>query len=169
MSASRCQGHSLRKRMRSVERRPAPHFQREQVRRIVSVDLGDVQQVLRPHPRRQQRLMGVAEGRVGQTAAASVRESTRRTSRARAPSAGRACRAEDSACCARSRRLGTGAGCGGCGLRQSLYQRVAVDDDLADVGEQLGRPVLSLRQMEQLGRFVDEARRDLALQETPGA
>src|SRR5205085_9668243 len=38
--------------------------------------------------------------------------------------------------------------------------RMAVDDDLADVGEDLGRPILAPRQLEQLRGFVDEMRGD---------
>jgi hypothetical protein len=37
--------------------------------------------------------------------------------------------------------------------------RMAVDGDIGDVGQQLGRAVLALHLLEQFRRFVDEARR----------
>ena len=43
----------------------------------------------------------------------------------------------------------------------------AVDDDLADVGEQFRRAVLPAREVEQLGRLVDEARRHAVIEERP--
>ena len=42
---------------------------------------------------------------------------------------------------------------------------VAVDGDVADIGQELGRPVAPLAQLEQLGRLVDEAGRVLAGEE----
>ena len=47
----------------------------------------------------------------------------------------------------------------GGGLRAPTRVRVAVDGDVGDVGEELGRAVAALDRFEQLRRRVDEARR----------
>ena len=49
--------------------------------------------------------------------------------------------------------------------RLAFDLRVAVDDDLGDVAQQLGRPVAARFELEQLRRLVDEPRRRLAGQE----
>ena len=59
-------GIFLEETQAGIERRAAPHFQRPIADGVQL--LGDRQHVLRPHPRRQQRLMSVAEGHVGQSA-----------------------------------------------------------------------------------------------------
>ena len=59
-------GIFLEKAQRGVEGGPAPHFQRKQVGMTCGVDRGDAQHVIGAHPRGQQRLVGVAEGGVGQ-------------------------------------------------------------------------------------------------------
>ena len=51
------------------------------------------------------------------------------------------------------------------GLGLPVDFRIAVDDDVAEVGEQLGRAVAARRELEQLRRLVDERRGDVARQE----
>ena len=58
-------GRLLEEPHRGVERRAAPHFEREQPGAVARVGVGDRQQVVGAHPRGQQRLMGVAHRRVG--------------------------------------------------------------------------------------------------------
>ena len=57
-------GRLFEKPHRGVECCAAPHFQREQPRAIARIHVGDFQQVVGPHTRCQQRLMGVAHRRI---------------------------------------------------------------------------------------------------------
>ena len=50
----------------------------------------------------------------------------------------------------------------------ALHLRVAVDDDVAEVGQQLGGAVAARRELEQLRRLVEERRRRLARAGTSG-
>ena len=50
----------------------------------------------------------------------------------------------------------------GAGIGPSLDLRIAVDDDVADVGQQARRPVASAMELEKLRRLVDKARGRLA-------
>ena len=64
-----------------VERRPAPHLEREQAGVLRGVDGRDAEHVVGAHPRRQQRLVGVAERRVGEQQRLLLADPLRRTSR----------------------------------------------------------------------------------------
>ena len=56
----------LQKSHGRVERGAAPHFQAEKLRGEMSDGVGDGEQIVSPHARRQQRLMRIAERRVGE-------------------------------------------------------------------------------------------------------
>ena len=75
-----------------VEGGAAPHFQAEQIVQPVRHEVGDGQHVVGAHARGQQRLVGVAEGGVGEQQPLLAGASTRRSLRARARGAVGACR-----------------------------------------------------------------------------
>ena len=69
---------------RRVERRPAPHLDREHLGAEPGVGVGHAEHVAGPHARRQQRLMGVAERRVGEQQRLLLADPAARTPPARA-------------------------------------------------------------------------------------
>ena len=71
---------------RHVVRRPAPRLERPQLGRQPGHVAGDREQVAGAHPGREQRLVGVAEGRVGDARPASARAAPARTPPGRAAS-----------------------------------------------------------------------------------
>ena len=113
-----------------VERRAAPHLDREQLRHEARVGVGDRQHVVRAHARGQQRLVRVAERRVGQQQRASARASTRRSFSAPSSSqhllrARRRGRRQVELRQLRARQRAPGAA-------GPSPRRIAVDDDLAE-------------------------------------
>ena len=120
------------------------------------------QQVVGAEPRGQQRLMGVAHRRVGPQQRLLLCEPTSQNfstpsslSRSRVPS-GSGPLASTAEPAPGSRRVARGL---------ALHARVAVDDHVADVLQQLGRAVAAGREVEQLRRLVDEPRRAVAGEE----
>ncbi len=137
-----------------VEGRPAPAFERKELRQPARIGLRHRDDVERAHARGEQRLVGVAHRRVG-----DERPSLR------LHPVGEALRTELVEKLLRAllrlalvdrragrRRVGVRAGA-------SLGLRVAVDGDVGDIGEQLGRPVAAGDLGEQRRGLVDEARR----------
>ena len=121
-------------------------------------EIRDRQHVVCPHARREQRLMGIAECRIGQQQpflrAGPLGELLRarvRSSNCLVPSGG-----GDGSCGG----IGAGRRFFGFGLPANFL--IAIDGDLAEVGEQLCRPVAPLRELEQLRRIVQESRRCFA-------
>ena len=106
-------GAFLEEPHRRVERRPAPHLEREQLAGMPGVGVGDLQHVVRAHPRRQQRLMRVAERRVGDQQRLLLAHPLAELLGAQLLAACRACPAGSAAC---GRASGTGAGCAARGL-----------------------------------------------------
>ncbi len=138
---------------RGVEGRAAPHLDREDFRAEPAVGVGHAEHVAGPDPGRQQRLVGIAERRVGQQErvllADPVREALGPQFLEDLPRAlGRrrwSCRS--SAGPARSVRAPSGV---------LSHAGETVDDDLGHEGQQLRRPVLRDRELEELGRLVEE-------------
>ena len=139
---------------RRVEGRAAPHFQREQLRRAARHRARDRQHVVGAHARRHQRLVRVAERRVGDEQALLLAASTRRISSARVRAAAGACPA---AAPALRSHAGSGAASSGCCGLVALRVRVAVDDDVAEEVEQLRRAVAARLELEQLRRSCRSA------------
>ncbi len=136
---------------RDVERRAAPAFDREQVRRQARVVRRNRRQIVRAETRGQQRLMRVAHRRIrqqhalllehpgGETLGAQLVEQLLRARRRRRQLELRQLRVRQ------PRRA-----------RPAFHFIVAVDDDLADEVQQPRRAVALAREAEQLGRLVDE-------------
>ena len=140
---------------RDVEGGAAPAFEREQLRQALGVGFGRGDDVARAHARRDQRLMRVAHGGVGdehallgahpfgELSGAELFEALARPIRnGLVRIIGRDRRARG------RRRPGAAA-----------RFRMAVDGDVGDPGQELGRAVLALLEVEQRRRLVDEARR----------
>ena len=149
-----------------VERRAAPHFQAEQVvaagaRRSSAI----AQHVVGAHARGQQRLVRIAERRVGDQQALLRRGSTRRTSPARARRSNCRVPARRRDC---DRAAARGAARMRVGPRLARHLRIAVDDHVAEIGEQLGGAIAARREVEQLRRLVEEAWWSLRRPETSG-
>ena len=149
----RCQGILVQETHGHVEGRAAPHFQAEQVVQPVRDEVRDGQHVVGADTRGQQRLVRVAEGGVGDQQAllpagpfgevlgAQPLQNLARAIRRRGGVVARHRRRPDAA-----RRKLTPDG------------RIAVDDDVAEIGQQLGGAVAARRELEQLGRLVQPAR-----------
>ena len=141
-----------------VERRAPPHLQRKQLRRQPGVSVGDGQHVVGPHARRQQRLMRVAQRRVGDQqpllffdplAEALRSQLLQLVARPRRRRTGQVQRGQ-------RRRLAAHRG------GRMLDVRMPVDDHPRKVIEQLGRPILPGFELKQLRRVVDEPGREAA-------
>ncbi len=136
-----------------VEGRPAPAFHREQVRQGMRVGGRDLEHVDGAHPGGEERLVRVAHGRVGQEQAVLRQHPVRHRLRPLRiqhllEAVGRGAR--------HLRRAGS-AHVGG-RARAARRLGVPVHGDVADEGQQLRRPVPPGREVEQLGRLVDELR-----------
>ena len=135
-----------------VERRPAPAFDREQLRQLFSIGRRDLDHVDRPHPRRQKRLVTVTHGGVGDQHLLLRRHPV--SNRLRAlflkQIAG-----------AIGHRIGRGFGRArrfqiGVRFRTAFGFRMPVHRDVGDVSQNLGATVLARFEIKQLGRLVDE-------------
>ena len=144
---------------RDVEGRAAPAFEREQLRQPLGVGSGHRGDVFRAHARREQRLMRVPHGGVGDEKAAlgphpfgeTCSRRAFRTIGASHPGLGRA------------RNCGTtGSRAVAGGRARSAGFGMAVDRDVGDPGQEFCRPVLALLEIEQRRSLVDEARRVIA-------
>ena len=137
-----------------VERRPTPAFKAEQVRQTARIGLGDAGDIERPHARRQQRLMRVAHGGVGEQDPLLVLHPFGKTRRAVAvqhlPAAFNGCQRREFGDHGRRRILGR--------ARAVAHFGVAVHRHVGDVAQQLGRAVLARLEVEQVRCRVDEAR-----------
>ena len=147
---------------RHVEGGAAPAFEREELRQVVGVGVGDLAEIVGAHPGREQRLVGVPHGGVGDehgllrpSIHAATASGPSASSSAFAPAAG-------SFACKRRR-----VGIAGVGRRRGpvLHFRVAVDGGLGNVAKQAARPVARAGKGEKLRVVVDEAGRHLALPE----
>ncbi len=142
-----------------VEGRSTPHFQAEQAGEALRHGARRGQQVVRSHARCQQRLMCVAEGRVCEQQALLVARPLREAARPKLPQQLARARWRGRLVAARKRRRGE------CRWnRLALHLRVAVQDDVADVGEQLRCAVAALREAKQFERLVEKRSRGV-----PGA
>ena len=134
-----------------IESRPAPAFDREELRQIGGIGGGHLDHIEAAHPRGQERLMRIAHGSVGdeqltllahplghRLGALLFQEVTRAHLRLAAQ---------------RGRPRVTDMG-GGQGVALGLW--MAVYGDVGDIGQHLGRTVAALLELEQLGRLVDE-------------
>ena len=154
---SRSHGSSWRKRIDDVERRAAPHLQAVKIVQLVRNEVGDGQHVVSAHTRGQQRLMGVAESRIGEQQPLLPGRPIGEAFGAQfaeqlAGAVGRVGRVV--------RRHGRSAYARGHWLAGHL--RIAVDDHVRQVTQQLGGAVLARRELEEFGSFVDQARGDVA-------
>ena len=154
-------GALLEKPHGGVERGPAPHLERKEAGCEPGVGVGHGQHVVGAHPRGEQRLMGVAHRRVGDQQL-PVRAHPGGELRGAellelGPRSGRRSR---EAVVFRE-RSGLTACCGG----PALHERVAVDDHVGEVFEELRGPIFADGKVEQCRRLVDEAGRALAGQE----
>ena len=138
-----------------VEGGPAPALQAEELGRVPCERVGRGDHVVGAHPRREQRLVRVAQGRVGDQEPALGRGPLRELLRPEL---------------AELVAASPGEGPPGSGERRNgrrrdlpgdpaLHLGIAVDGDVAQERKQLGRPVLSLLEAEQPGGGVDEAGR----------
>ena len=143
-----------------VEGGAAPHFQAVQIVQPVRDEVGDRQHVVGAHARGQQRLVGIAEGGVGEQQALLRRRPRGEASRAR----GR--RSSWRVPCRRRRHGSCGGTGGGPNARRAAACRppagLPLTIDFAEIGEQLGGAVLPRRELEQRGRLVEERRGDVA-------
>ena len=123
--------------MRRVERRAAPHFQAEEIRQPVRHGVGDRQHVVGAHARRQQRLVRVAERGVGDQQPLffprPLGEFLRAQLLQQLPRAWR--RRSDRGVC------GIARGFAHFRALASLHFRIAIDDHVAQIREQLGGAV----------------------------
>ena len=155
-----------------VEGRAAPVFEAEQPGVLLGVPPGDGEHVERPHPRGEQRLVGVAHRRVGDEELLLLAHPAGELLGAEllvdVPRAFRQVRD-----LVRPHRAGGGgvpgdvAGAGGAevGALFALHVRVAVDDDVGEVGQQLGGAVLPRAEVEEFRRLVEEPRGHGAVEE----
>ena len=135
-----------------VEGRPAPAFEREQLRQGAGIGAGDPGDVVGAHAGRKQRLMAVAHGRVGHEDALFGRASIRRSSSARARRAAASCRPAPAV---DEGHFGE-RDVGGPARPAPLGLGMAVDGDVGEVGQELGRAVAAPDLREELRRRVDE-------------
>ncbi len=142
-----------------VEGGAAPALEREQLRQFAR-DVGhDRQHVGRAHARGQQRLMAVAQRGVGDQHLLLVEHPLREAGRAqRLQPLPRAVGHRAAAVHLGQHRLGQWQR----GQRAAGHLGVAVHRGLGQEAQQLGRAVAARGELQQLGRFLDEARRDLA-------
>ena len=143
---------------RSVKRRAAPHFDRKELGAKPRVSVGNPQEVMRTHPSRQQRLVRVAKGGVRDEQGFALKNPLRELFRSKLekplthPVGDRrqiAVHGKRSRCAARR-------------LRVTFHQRIAVNNRLSQIREQLCRSVPTRGEVEQLRRFVDETGRAVA-------
>ena len=141
---------------RDVVGRAAPALQREQLRRRARDVRGDGEQVAGAHPGGQQRLVGVAEGRVGDGDRGLLPQPPREPLGAQlaqelpGPVGGGAWPSPSAAACRRGSTT--------CGRRAVR----PVDRRLGEVAQDAGAAVGGLAGAQQLGALVDEARGDPA-------
>ena len=151
----------MQKSQRSIKRRAAPHFQAEEIRQALGHGVGGGQHVITANARGHQRLVRIAEGRVRQQKPLFF-----------ARPGGKFLGAQLLQQLARSgRRRNAGSGGNGRLLnklrhRFPLHFGIAVEDDIADVREQLGGAVGAAGEAEQLRRIVEEGSGDFAGAET---
>ena len=135
--------------------RAAPRLHRQQLGGEPGDVPRDVEEVAGAHPGREEALVGVAEGRVGDRHVGACSQPARELGRA-----------DPDEQVPRPRRHGrAGVEGGELGARLDERGRWAVglvDRDVGKVGEQLGAAVPTHPRLEQLGTLVDEARRGLA-------
>ena len=151
-------GAFLEEPHRRVERGPAPHLQREEARCQVGVGVGDGHHVVGPHPRGQQRLVGVAHRRVGDEKPVLLSDPRGKLLRSQLlelrPRAG--CHRGQTVELRDRSRAAAGSGW------PSLHERVAVDDHVGQIFEHPGGPVAADREVEERRSLVDEPRRAAA-------
>ena len=142
-----------------VEGGAAPHFQAEEIVQAVRDEVGDGQHVVGADARGQQRLVGVAEGGVGEEQALLFARPIRRglPGRVRCRSLARALRAARQESCG-----GTARGSQARGTRLAGHCGIAVDDHVAQIGEQLGGAVAARGEAEQRGSLFEPAGGDVA-------
>ena len=139
---------------RCVERGPAPHLQREEARRQVGVGIGDGDHVERPHPRGEQRLVGVAHRRVGDEETVLLPHPGGKLLGPEFLELGpRAGRRGGQPIKLRHRRRRAADRHG-----PPLHERVAVDDHIGQILEHPGGPVATEREVEERRSLVDEPR-----------
>ena len=137
-----------------VEGGAAPAFERKQARQRARIGAGDGDEIVAPHAGGEQRLVRVAHGGIGDEHALLA-----------AHPAGEAFRAfliEDLLGAGRRRGIEPGRRDGQAFLgRRDAAARVgmAVDGDIGDIGQKLGRPVAAPDGGEEFRRLVDEAGR----------
>ena len=135
-----------------VERRASPHFQAEETGHAVRHEVGDRHHVIRTDTGGQQRLVGIAERGIGEQQT-SLRtrpfgETFRPQLLQNLASAHRRAPRNMGRDGRRSQALGR---------RLAGYGRVAVHDDIGQIGEQPGGAVAARSQPEQRGRLFDPA------------
>ena len=149
---------------RRVERRPAPHLQREELWAEPSIRAGDIQQVMRAKPGGQQRLMSISHRGVGDEQpllgknplskflrGLVVPELFSQCFEARLGSVGDRCVQIEI-----RQRSGSSIDLRGrCGVNLARIQ-----DRVGEERKNLRRTVFPRRELEQLGRLVDEPRRE---------
>ena len=149
--------------VRGVERGTAPALEAEQLGREPGGGRGDLQDVVGPHPRRQQTLVRVAHRGVGHQGAVLLEHPG-------GEPLGAALLEDLPGPRQAAAREATGGSRGSSELHRApallgLDGGVAVDDHLAQVLQQLGRAVSPPLRAEELGRVVDPAGEGLALAE----
>ena len=144
---------------RCVKRRAAPHFEREKLRRSRRHSGRDGQHVIRADARRHERLMRIAERRVGDEQALLLQRPLGEFLRPELQQQ-IACALRRQVFCSRHLRRGER-------LRglESLRVRIAVHDDVAEEIEQLRRAVAAELEIEQRRRCVDHRGRRAAAAE----
>ena len=155
--ASRSHGSSFRKRMRDVEGRPAPHSSENRLRQRRARSAAAIaQHVVRAHARGQQRLVRVAQRRVGEQHALLRRAST--AANPSGPSSSQPVAACPSgAGASRSTAAASARRAAGAGSVRPFDLGVAVDGDVGrdSAAACVARSRRWLKR-EQLGRLVDE-------------
>ena len=146
---------------RHVEGSAAPAFEREELRQVVGIGVGDLAEIVGAHPGREQRLVGVPHGGVGDEHRRAPQHPRR--DRLRPLRLEQRLRPGRRLLCVERWRMGVAGVRRGCG--PVLHFRVAVDGGLGDVAKQAARPVARTGEGEKLRVVVDEAGCHLALPE----
>ena len=143
----------LQESQRHVEGGAAPALEREQLRQCTGIPRGDGQHVGRAHAGGQQRLVRIAQRGVGHQHTVLGQHPLRESGRAQGLQA-LACAIGNGRAGSRlwQYRLGQGQG----GQDAVLDFRIAIDGHLGQETQQLARAVAPGRELQQLGRVLDE-------------